>query len=50
MFCDECNIEFDGYALLTRCPHCGGPLSKLDNDDDGQPDEQQEWADYDPDC
>ena len=25
-------------------------LSAYDEDDDGQPDEAQEWADFDPDC
>ena len=40
MFCDECNIEFD--AELARCPFCGGPLSRLHDEDDDQPSEQEE--------
>lgn len=50
----------------TYCPHCGEPCDDPDveafeitgelvcrgcaSGDDGQPDEQQEWGDYDPDC
>jgi len=33
----------DPYLLITDCPSSVW-------EDDGQPDEQQEWHDFDPDC
>ena len=33
------------YLLITDCPD-----SDWDNEYDGQPDEAQEWHDFDPDC
>ena len=39
-----------------RCRQCGMDYSAEvdsdanDDDDDGQPDERQEWHDFDPDC
>jgi RNA polymerase subunit RPABC4/transcription elongation factor Spt4 len=47
--CGNCGHETYG----GDCPNCGepGPLcSFLVEEDDGQPDEQQEWHDFDPDC
>ena len=29
---------------------CVVPVRRIDDDDDDQPDEAQEWADFDPDC
>ena len=34
----------EGYLLITDCP------ASLWDEHDGQPDEAQEWHDFDPDC
>lgn len=35
----------------TRCADCGMRMpSNTDDPDDGQPDEDQEWHDFDPEC
>jgi hypothetical protein len=43
-----------GYGAYGACPECGAILWKTPEDDepedDGQPDESQEWADFDRDC
>lgn len=50
--CMECGDPLDGFNVsveafertgMVICDECGAG-------DDGQPDEQQEWGDYDPDC
>lgn len=40
-------VREDGskYLLITDCPN-----SVWEDDYDGQPDEAQEWHDFDPDC
>jgi hypothetical protein len=45
--CPNCGNETWGMT----CPNCGvpGPLGSF-LEDDGQPDEQQEWHDFDPGC
>jgi len=53
--CDYCD---DSVSLSSQvCTDCGEPLVdnpcivEYDYDDhDGQPDELQEWSDFDPDC
>jgi len=47
--CSDCEWladETDGETLI--CRECDFELNGML--DDGQPDEAQEWADYDPDC
>lgn len=47
-----------GNRVHVRCRDCGIDYSAdvddegepLDDEDDGQPDEAQEWHDFDPDC
>jgi hypothetical protein len=53
--CSDCLTEC--YADEVVCVSCGADLtnevdaSDYDYDDhDGQPDEMQEWHDFDPDC
>jgi hypothetical protein len=36
----------DDVADMMRC----NDILDYEDDDDGQPDEAQEWADFDPDC
>ena len=51
-------IDCDGsgqYPSGMQCKSCGGtglvPAGDgIPDDDDGQPDEAQEWHDFDPDC
>ena len=52
MYCEQCDrMERDPVFLdVETCSECGGSLQEADDEDDGQPDEQQEWSDYDPDC
>ena len=53
MRCVDCGrVETDPIFLdVERCGICGEFLEDDDDkNDDGQPDEQQEWHDYDPDC
>ena len=50
--CSVCNapnayIKVDGEHL---CGDCFDAREAAANEDDGQPSEQQEWADYDKDC
>jgi len=51
MYCETCHrVERDPIMLdAETCGQCGGYLACMD-EDDGQPDEAQEWHDYDPDC
>jgi hypothetical protein len=51
MYCEKCDRWEDDQiaAECGICLRCGGPLTAPE-DDDGQPDEAQEWADFDPDC
>jgi hypothetical protein len=40
-----------GYGAYGYCPECYATLWKSEeHDDDGQPDEAQEWADFDREC
>lgn len=46
-----------GNVHQLRCRNCGwnysvvgGDFSVDEDEDDGQPDEMQEWHDFDPDC
>lgn len=50
-YCGECDhIETDEIFLdVEICSICGASITAADFDD-GQPTEQQEWADYDIDC
>jgi len=49
-FCPVCQeILSQEDQDFDTCATCGRDEDYLE-DDDGQPDEQQEWADYDPDC
>jgi hypothetical protein len=62
MYCETCDRwEDDQIALECEiCLWCGGPVCQPDDERfkptkipeafDGQPDEAQEWHDYDPDC
>lgn len=53
MYCEECHrVERDPNMIDTEiCSQCGGYLAGMgDEDPDGQPSEDQEWSDYDPDC
>ena len=42
-WCKACGCHFDWKGCCPEC--CAEPP-----DDDGQPDEAQEWQDFDPDC
>lgn len=46
------NVEQDGWLNAARCMRQAADEleQRLSGDDDGQPDEAQEWASYDPDC
>lgn len=44
----EASAELD--ALCDRLNGKGGEPTPAEAEDDGQPDEAQEWADFDPDC
>lgn len=50
-YCGECDrIEDDPLFIdVERCSECGEYI-EIAEEDDGQPSEQQEWADYDPEC
>lgn len=45
---DGLEINYEDFDL--RCDHTGARIPAAYEDDDGQPDELQEWEDYDPDC
>ena len=50
-FCDCCDDHVSASSQV--CTECGEPLvdnPEWDWEDDGQPDEAQEWFDFDPDC
>jgi predicted amidophosphoribosyltransferase len=50
-FCDFCDDHVSASSQV--CTECGEPLvdnPEWDWEDDGQPDEMQEWHDFDPDC
>ena len=38
------------YVLITDCPGSRWDEDGYDSEYDGQPDEAQEWHDFDPDC
>lgn len=38
-----------GYGAYQFCPKCEEVVQKW-QEDDGQPDEAQEWCDFDPHC
>lgn len=50
MYCEACDrMEWSDLGIDTEtCMKCGGHLCAPE--DDGQPDDMQEWRDYDPDC
>lgn len=55
IICPSCECEFshdpefdDGMDIM--CPMCGANTDEYDSEYDGQPDEMQEWQDFDPDC
>lgn len=47
-----CDVNWENASLY--CDHTGDRIESAyaedDAESDGQPDEAQEWADYDPDC
>lgn len=45
-FCDGCGEQMSTEEIDFGCAACGGHGF----DDDGQPDEADEWGDYDRDC
>ena len=47
----ECSIErgVENDLVMPTCDDCA-EFEMEDVDYDGQPDEMQEWADFDPDC
>lgn len=55
--CPKCGTETQmgfglaggGYGAYRFCPTCEEILEKW-QEDDGQPTEEKEWNDYDPDC
>ena len=48
---DDCALLCPDCAEEYECPDCGFIACNCpEDDDDGQPDEAQEWHDYDPDC
>ena len=51
MYCEQCHrVERDPIMLdVETCSQCGGYLAGMDDEED-QPDEEQEWLDYDPEC
>ena len=51
--CSDCLTEFAAGEDVCVC--CGADLTVLvdsaeEGEHDGQPDEMQEWHDFDPDC
>lgn len=45
------NVEEDGWLNAARVMRIAADeLDAQISDDDGQPDEAQEWADFDPEC
>jgi hypothetical protein len=51
--CQGTGIGQYGDPDTSRCSDCGGSgvcHGTLDDEYDGQPDEAQEWHDFDPDC
>lgn len=51
--CQGTGIGQYGDPDTSRCSDCGGSgvcRSNPDDDYDGQPDEAQEWHDFDPEC
>lgn len=53
-YCGEISLCFETEGHGTCCDGCSeehgiDPL-EAEWEDDGQPDEAQEWYDYDPDC
>jgi hypothetical protein len=50
----EGRIACGDYTFYTtessRVQECFDYLNEQENDDDGQPTEQEEWASFDPDC
>jgi hypothetical protein len=38
-----------GFDVIIYWPHIN-PVEESDSENDGQPDEAQEWHDFDPDC
>ncbi len=56
-YCDDCGEEMDTDCNGNeRCPNCDDPCPCCSDGEgyaeehDGQPDEAQEWHDFDPDC
>ena len=53
VICHCCGtVSFDGWDndyCVPTCDDCGGEQDYY-FEDDGQPDEAQEWYDFDPDC
>lgn len=52
IICPECDgvTVPEGPGWCYVCGGEGGWPADADHLNDGQPDEQQEWHDYDPDC
>ncbi len=51
--CSHCQTEFEPDIISPVhcfCPKCEEAIEKWQEENDGQPDEPQEWRDYDPDC
>ena len=49
--CEECGADCkEGEAYCEVCETYLNALVWLEEEDDGQPDEAQEWYDFDPDC
>ena len=53
LFCHVCECSIDrgveNDLVMPTCDDCA-ELEMEDVDYDGQPDEMQEWHDFDPDC
>jgi hypothetical protein len=48
---EDCGLMPDGQCTKAGSEECDWICGALHCDaDDGQPDEQQEWTGYDPDC
>jgi Uncharacterised protein family UPF0547 len=49
--CPDCEEIIPHSAVFgDSCSNCGHVFNEPRDDDDGQPDEAQEWHDFDPDC
>lgn len=50
IFVAQCALNYLSESEVAEMARINDILFDVDDEDDGQPDETQEWFDYDPDC